>query len=103
MLPRSAFAFTDRCAKKIKYSALYNKGMKASDFIPGDRREWRRFRALCLSQQGWYQREIAMALGVSTETVCRWLTRAWDGGPEALRAHPGPGSPPKLSPAQKDL
>ena len=39
--------------------------MEASDFIPDDRREWRRLRALHLKQQGWYQRDIAAALSVS--------------------------------------
>jgi len=56
-----------------------------------------------LKGQGWYQRDIAEALGVREETVCRWLARARDGGPEALRARPGSGHPPKLSDAQKRL
>ncbi len=56
-----------------------------------------------LRQRGWYQRDIADALGVREETVCRWLARARDGGPGALRARPRPGHPPKLSPAQKRL
>jgi transposase len=56
-----------------------------------------------LQQQGWYQRDIADALGVREETVCRWLARARDGGPQALRARPRSGHPPKLSPAQKRL
>jgi transposase len=60
-------------------------------------------RALHLKQQGWYQRDIADALGVSEETVSRWLARARDHGPEALRARPRPGHPPQLSPAQKHL
>jgi transposase len=56
-----------------------------------------------LEQQGWYQRDIAAALGVRAESVSRWLARARAGGPEALRARPRPGHPPKLSPAQKRL
>lgn len=56
-----------------------------------------------LQQQGWYQRDIADALGVREETVCRWLARARHGGPGAPRARPRPGHPPKLSPAQKRL
>jgi transposase len=70
------------------------------DFSPDNGREWRRFRALQLKQQGWYQRDIAEALGVSEVTVSRWLARARAGGPEALRSHPAPGRPPRLSPAQ---
>jgi transposase len=77
--------------------------MEASDFIPRECREWRRLRALHLKQRGWYQREIAEALAVSEETVSRWLARARDGGPEALRARSSPGHPPKLSAAQKRL
>jgi transposase len=77
--------------------------MEASDFAPGDWREWRRFRALQLKQQGWYQRHIAAALGVSEDAVSRWLLRARDGGPDALRSRPSPGRPPKLSSAQKCL
>jgi transposase len=77
--------------------------MEASDFIPDDWREWRRLRALLLKQQGWSQRDIGDALGVSEETVSRWLASARDGGPEALLARSSPGRPPKLSSAQKRL
>ena len=77
--------------------------MEAWDFAPGDWREWRRFRALQLKEQGWYQRHIAAALGVSEDAVSRWLVRARDGGPEALRSRASPGRPPKLSSAQKRL
>ena len=77
--------------------------MEASDFIPHNWREWRRLRALHLKQQGWFQRDIAEALGVSEESVSRWLARAQHGGPEALLAHPAPGRPAKLSDAQKRL
>src|ERR671938_358417 len=77
--------------------------MEAPDFIPADGREWRRLRALHLKQQGWYQRDIAEALGVREETVSRWLARAQGGGPKALLAHPAPGRPPQPSDAQKRL
>ena len=56
-----------------------------------------------LKQQGWSQRDIADALGVSEVTVSRWLARARAGGIEALRAHPAPGHPSRLSPAQRRL
>jgi transposase len=58
---------------------------------------------LHLKRQGWYQRDIAAALGASEETVSRWLARARQGGPGALRARPRSGHPPKLTPAQKRL
>jgi transposase len=77
--------------------------MEAWDFNPDDWREWRRLRAWRLKQQGWYQRDIAEALGVSEVSVSCWLARASQGGPEALRARPAPGRPPKLSAAQKRL
>jgi transposase len=77
--------------------------MEGSDSTPGDWREWRRFRAWQLKQQGWRQRDIAEALAVSEETVSRWLARAHEGGPEALRRRPPPGHPAKLSTAQKSL
>ena len=72
-------------------------------FQPRDWREWRRLRALQLKQQGWFERSIAEALGVSEDTVSRWMIRASRSGPESLLAHPAPGHPPKLSPAQKQL
>src|SRR5881275_900048 len=77
--------------------------MEASGFIPNDWREWRRLRVLQLKQQGWRQRDIALALGASEVSVSRWLARARQGGPEALLARPAPGCPPKLSPDQKLL
>jgi transposase len=77
--------------------------VNADDFIPDDWREWRRLRALHLKQQGWYQRDIAEALGVSEVSVSRWLARAREGGFEALLARSAPGHPPKLSEAQKRL
>src|SRR5436305_1110113 len=77
--------------------------MEASDLVPADWREWRRFRALQLRGQGWFQRDIAAALGVSEDAVSRWLVRARVGGPEALRSRSSPGRPPKLASAQKRL
>src|SRR5437660_8745650 len=77
--------------------------MGITDLLPDDWREWRRLRAVQLKQQGWYQRDIAAALGAAEETVSRWLTRARQGGPAALLARPAPGHPPKLSDAHKRL
>jgi transposase len=56
-----------------------------------------------LKRQGGSRHDIAEAPGVSPVSVSRWFARVRDGGPEALRAHPGPGRPPKLSSAQKCL
>jgi transposase len=77
--------------------------MGTPDFLPGDWREWRRLRAVQLKRHGWSQRPIAAALGVAEDTVGRWVARARAGGPEALRARPAPGRPPKLSAARKRL
>jgi len=77
--------------------------MEASGYTPDDWREWRRLRALHLKQQGWYQRDIADALGVSEVSVSRWLACANAAGSEALRARSAPGHPPKLTPDQKRL
>jgi transposase len=52
---------------------------------------------LFLKRRGWYQRDIAEALDVSEEAISRWLARARDDGPEARRARPAPGHPPRLT------
>ena len=74
--------------------------MEATHPIPPEGLEWRRFRALDLKRRGWLQRDIAEALDVSEVALSTWLARARDGGPEALRAHPVPGRPPRLTPVQ---
>lgn len=58
-------------------------------------------RALALSREGWPQKDIAAALGVSKGAVSQWLARARDGGAEALRARPAPGRPPQLTSEQR--
>jgi transposase len=75
--------------------------MEANYPIPPECLEWRRFRALYLKRRGWIQRDIAEALDVSEVALSTWLASARDGGPEALRAHPAPGRPAKLTPAQR--
>ena len=39
-----------------------------------------------LKELGWYQRDIASALGVSEESVSRWLACSRQFGPDALLA-----------------
>ena len=68
-----------------------------------DWREWRRLHAWELFQLGWGVRRIALALAVSPAAVSRWLATARHDGPAALRAHPRPGTTPKLTAAQKGL
>lgn len=65
-----------------------------------DLREWRRFRAWELAQQGWKQCTIATALGVTEGAVSQWLKKAREGGEDALRRRIAPGAPSRLSGAQ---
>src|SRR5215469_12082935 len=66
-----------------------------------DWREGRRRRAWELKQAGWQRQDIAAALGVTSGAISQWLKRAREaGGPEALRRHPAPGRPPRLTPQQ---
>ena len=66
-----------------------------------DWREERRKRAWELKEQGWQQKEIAEALGVSKGAVSQWMKRGRQGGVEALKAHPPTGVKPRLSAEQK--
>lgn len=65
--------------------------------------EWRRLRAVELERLGWWEIDIAEALGVHRGTVSKWLALAKQKGPSALLAHPTTGHPPKLVIAQKRL
>lgn len=67
---------------------------------PRDWREGRRLRAWELHTQGWRQKDIAAALGVTPAAVSQWLTRGRDGGLDRLRRQPPPGARPRLSPDQ---
>jgi len=66
-----------------------------------DWREERRKRAWTLNAQGWRQKDIAAALGVSEGAVSQWLKRGREQGVEALGAHPPKGVAPRLSAEQK--
>jgi len=66
-----------------------------------DWREERRKRAWALKEQGWRQKDIAVALGVSEGAVSQWLKRAREGGVDALASHPGPGGVARLSAEQR--
>jgi transposase len=68
---------------------------------PTDYREYRRQRAYDLKEQGWKQRDIAAALGVTEGAVSQWLKRAREeGGRDSLRHRPPPGPTPRLTPEQ---
>jgi transposase len=71
--------------------AWYHRGVK-SDHVTNEQREWQRRRAFTLWQHGWWQKDIARALGVSEGAVSGWIKRGREGGEEALktRSRPGP-------------
>src|SRR3712207_9282831 len=71
------------------------------DTLPADWREGRRLRAWELAQQGWKQKDIAAALGVTQGAVSHWLTQARADGPTALRQQPPAGRQPRLTAAQR--
>ena len=66
-----------------------------------DWREGRRLRAWELRQEGWKQRDIARALGVSKGAVSQWMKRAKQEGMEALKHRPPPGAKARLSEAER--
>ena len=68
---------------------------------PQSWREARRFRAWQLHQKGWTQQQIAEALGVTQGAISQWISRAREGGIEALKAKPPPGPTPRLSQQQR--
>ena len=64
---------------------------------PTDWREARRFRAWELYSQGWLQRKIAEALGVTQGAVSQWIKRALTGAADALRTRKAPGAAHRLT------
>ena len=68
---------------------------------PFDWREGRRLRGWQLYQQGWKQKDIAAALGVTEGAVSQWIKKGKTQGVHALRRQPPPGRPCKLSKQQK--
>jgi len=69
---------------------------------PTDWREGRRLGAWELKQQGWSQKDIAAALGVSQGAVSQWMKRGVEGGEAGLRRKVPPGLTPRLSQAQRE-
>jgi transposase len=67
---------------------------------PHNGKEARRLQAWHLQQQGWSQRQIATALGVSEGAVSQWMTRGREGGSEALRHRPPPAARCRLTAEQ---
>ena len=69
-------------------------------YQPQDWREGRRLRAWELSQEGWKQKDIAKALGVTEGAVSQWFKVAREQGPQALRKRKGGGPKPRLNAEQ---
>src|ERR687895_587944 len=68
---------------------------------PQNWKEARRLQAWRLKQQGWPQRQIAEALGVSAAAISQWMKRARHDGPTALRPRPPPGPPRRRPPERR--
>src|SRR5829696_238786 len=71
-----------------------------------DWRGGRRLRAFALKEQGWKQKQIAEALGVTEGAVSQWMRRArmrraTEEGVEALKHKPPPGATPRLDDSQR--
>lgn len=62
-----------------------------------DWREYRRFRAWELHEQGWTQTRIAHALGVSAGAVSQWFKKVREEGLSALQSRRGGGPHPRLA------
>ena len=69
---------------------------------PTDWREGRRLRAWDLHQQGWPQKQIAVALGVTQGAVSQWIARGRAGGADSLRNRSRKGATQKLTQEQRE-
>ena len=68
---------------------------------PQDWREWRRVRVLALHTQGWKQKAIAEAVGLSQGRVSQVVKAAREQGVAGVRTHKASGPEPKLNDAQR--
>ncbi len=81
---------------------MHRMGKTLSSQEATDWREGRRLRAWELKQEGWKQRDIARALGVSQGAVSQWMKRAeQQEGVEGLKHKPPPGAEARLSEEQR--
>jgi transposase len=71
--------------------------------LPQDWKEARRKRAFELQAQGWQQRAIARAFGVSDAAVSQWMAARRERGTEAWHAKQHPSGPVKLPSIQLGL
>jgi transposase len=74
--------------------------MRRADEHRGDWREWRRRRAWKLAKQGWSQKKIAEALGVTEGAVSQWMKMEREQGEGGLHGKIAEGPQPRLSQEQ---
>ncbi len=65
--------------------------------------EYRRQLAVQRVEDGYSTEEVASFVGVDPRTVRRWVGAFRQHGAAGLAAHPVPGRPPKLTPAQEKI
>lgn len=76
--------------------------MRRTDEDRGDWKEWCRRRAWELSRQGWTQKEIAQALGVTEGAVSQWMKLGREQGEEGLRGKIAAGPAVRLTQEQME-
>lgn len=76
--------------------------MRKTDEQRGDWKEWRRRRAWELAEQGWNQKEIAEALGVTQGAVSQWMKMGREQGEGGLRGKIAQGPQSRLSGEQME-
>ena len=76
---------------------VVDTGSYEQDYSPQNWREGCRLRAWELHEQGWKQKHIAEALGVTEGAVSQWFKKAKTAGTESLRHHPAPGLTARMS------
>jgi transposase len=59
--------------------------------VTNEQREWQCQRAFALSEEGWWQKDIARALGVSEGAVSGWINAAEKGAWRRSRLGPDQG------------
>jgi len=75
--------------------------MNKTNSSPKDYREGRRLRAWQLKQQGWSQKAIADAMGVTQGAVSQWMKAAQQQGEAGLKRKIASGAPRRIKAEQE--